>query len=84
MENLKEIPKYTVEELEIRDEDLQGILSMGLVVSGTILRLFCLKKLLRDDPDIRVIYETISPAHLRIVKRDEWEEFREWKTKRKT
>jgi hypothetical protein len=49
------------------------------VVCGTYLDLLRLKKYLAELPDFRVNYNTISSAHLRIVKIDDWDRYVEWK-----
>lgn len=79
MEERKEFRRYTIDELKLEDEDLQMLMTMGLVVSGTYLDLLSLKNYLRDLTEFRVIFNTISTAHLRIVKIDEWEKYIEWK-----
>ena len=70
---------YSIYELKLEDEDLEMLMTMGVVVSGTFLDLLALKKSLEEHPKIRVVYRTISTAHLRIVKRDDWEAFEAWK-----
>jgi len=74
-----EYRRYTIDELKLEDEDLQMIMTIGLVLSGTYLDLLSLKNYLRDKAEFRLIYNTISTAHLRVVKVDEWEEYIEWK-----
>ena len=74
-----EIRRYTIDELKLEDEDLQMVMTMGLVLSGTYLDLLSLKNILRNKEEYRLIYNTISAAHLRIVKIDEWREYQEWK-----
>lgn len=75
----KEYKKYSIDELKLADEDLQMNMTMGVVVCGTYLDLLRLKKYLAEIPGFRVIYNTISSTHLRIVKIDEWELYLEWK-----
>ena len=79
-ENLK---RWTIRDLELADEDLQAIMTMGLTVSGTFLNLLRLKKILDDVPEIHVIYPTISSSHLRIVKKEHWEEWNKWRKNNK-
>ena len=74
-----EYRRYTIDELKLEDEDLQMMMTMGLVLSGTYLDLLSLKNMLRGGTAFRLIYNTISAAHLRIVKIDEWEDYIEWK-----
>ena len=74
-----EYRRYTIEELKLEDEDLQMMMTMGLVLSGTYLDLLSLKNILRGKQEFRLIYNTISAAHLRIVKIEEWEDYLEWK-----
>ena len=74
--------RYSIEELKLADEDLQMNLTMGLIVGGTYLDLLSLKKSLVENPSFKVVYNTISSAHLRVVKVDEWEEYIEWKEKK--
>ena len=77
-----EIRRFTIDELKLEDEDLQMMMTMGLVLSGTYLDLLSLKNQLRDNKMFRLIYNTISASHLRIVKIDEWEEYLEWKKRK--
>ena len=74
--NLK---RYSIKDLEMSDSDLQAIMTLGLTVSGTFLNLLKLKKELDNIPEIRVIFNTISPVKLRVVKYDQWEAFVEWR-----
>jgi len=75
-----EYRRYTISELKLEDEDLQMLMTMGLTISGTYLDLLSLKNYLRDREEFEIIYNTISTAHLRVVKVKEWEEYLEWKT----
>ncbi len=79
MENRPEYRRYTIDELKLEDEDLKMMMTMGVVVSGTYLDLLSLKKNIRDNADFRLIYNTISSVHLRVVKVAEWEDYLEWK-----
>ena len=74
--------RYSIEELKLADEDLQMNLTMGLIVGGTYLDLLSLKKSLMENPSFKVVYNTISSAHLRVVKIDEWDEYVKWKEKK--
>ena len=74
--NLK---RYTIKDLEIADADLQAIMTLGITVSGTFLNLLKLKKELDKIPEIRVIFNTISPVKLRVVKHEQYEEFLKWR-----
>ncbi len=74
-----EYRRYSIDELKIEDEDLQILMTMGVVLSGTWLDLLSLKNYLRDRAEFRLIYNTISNNHLRVVKKDEYEEYLEWK-----
>jgi len=79
MEKKFNLKRYSIEDLELRDADLQAIMTIGVTVSGTFLNLLKLKKILDGVPEIRVIYPTISSTHLRIVKKEYWEEFNKWR-----
>jgi len=77
------LKRYTIQELEIRDVDLQPIMTGGITVSGTYLNLLKLDRVLKSlEPEIRVIYSTFAPCHLRIVKKEDWEEFNRWRKSR--
>lgn len=77
---LQNLKRYTIKDLELADEDLQAIMTMGVTASGTFLNLLRLKKEIgRLEPDIRVIYSTISSEHLRVVKKEDWEEYNVWR-----
>ena len=78
-----QLKKYSIRELEIQDADLQPIMTGGITVSGTYLNLLKLDRILKDlKPDIRVIYSTFAPCHLRIVKKEDWEEYNRWRKSR--
>ena len=77
--NLK---RYSIKDLEMSDSDLQAIMTLGLTVSGTFLNLLKLKKELDNIPEIRVIFNTISPVKLRVVKHDQYEEFLAWRERK--
>lgn len=75
--NLK---RWTIKDLELEDADLQAIMTIGITASGTFLNLLKLKKVLEGlEPEVKVIYPTISSSHLRIVKSDHWEEYLRWR-----
>ena len=78
---LGNLKRYNIKDLELEDEDLKAIMTAGLTVSGTFLNLLRLKKQIDElAPDIRVIYSTFSASHLRIVKKEYWEEWNNWRT----
>jgi len=77
-----EYRRYTINELKLEDADLQMLMTMGVVVSGTYLDLLSLKKNIRDNTEFHLIYNTISSVHLRVVKVEEWEEYIEWKERK--
>jgi len=79
---IADLRRYTIEDLEMKDDDLQMILTFGVTVSGTFLNLLKLKKVLDDLPEIKVIYPTFSTSHLRIVKKEYWEEYNQWRRKK--
>jgi len=82
-EEMKGYRRYTIEELKLEDKDLQMSMTMGLVVGATYLDLLSLKNYIEKLPQFKLVYRTISTAHLRVVKIDEWEEFQEWKREKK-
>ena len=84
MENnrLGNLKRWTIKDLEMSDSDLQAIMTLGLTVSGTFLNLLKLKKELDNIPEIRVIFNTISPVKLRVVKHDQYEEFLAWRERK--
>lgn len=75
------IRKYTFEELkrEMEEEDLLLNTTIGLVIGGTMLDLMRLKKRLGAMAEFKLVYHTLTTAHLRIVKVEEWDRFVEWK-----
>ncbi|GAG98891.1 unnamed protein product [marine sediment metagenome] len=82
MENFEgQIRKYTFDELkrEMEEEDLLMNTTLGLVVGGTMLDLMRLKKRIGAMPEFKLVYHTLTTAHLRIVKVEEWDKFVEWK-----
>jgi len=77
---LGNLKRYNIKDLELADEDLQAIMTVGITASGTFLNLLRLKKQIEAlEPDIRVIYSTLSSAHLRIIKKEYWEEWNNWR-----
>jgi len=80
MEN--KLRSYTIDELELADEDLQMTMTLGMVVGGTYMRLLQLRKLIEDMTEFRVVWKTISSQHLRVVKIEQYEEFVEWKKRK--
>lgn len=81
-EQFRKLKRYTIEELELGDADLQAIMTFGVTISGSFLNLLRLKKVLEGIPEVKVIYPTISSSHLRIVKREYWEEYNEWRKRK--
>ena len=77
--NFGNLKRYTIKDLEMSDSDLQAHMTLGLTVSGTFLNLLKLKKELDKVPEIRVIFNTISPVKLRVVKHEQYEEFLRWR-----
>jgi len=81
--SISNVKRYSIGDLELADEDLQAIMTIGLTASGTFLNLLKLKKEMeRLEPDIRVVYSTISSTHLRVVKKEDWEEYNSWRKKK--
>ena len=75
--------RYTIQDLELEDADLQAIMTLGVTISGTFLNLLKLKKILESlKPEIKVIYPTFSATHLRIVKKELWEEYNLWRKRK--
>lgn len=90
MENLKGqfgilpgVRNYTFDELksEMAEEDLMMNLTLGLVISGTMLDLMRLKKQIVTMTEFKVVYNTLSTAYLAIVKKEEWHKYLEWKNR---
>lgn len=79
------VRKYTFEELksEMEEEDLLMNTTLGLVVGGTMLDLMRLKKRIGAMAEFKLVYHTLTTAHLRIVKVEEYEKFLEWKNEKK-
>jgi len=75
----EEIRTLSVEEITLEAEDLQMIMTFGVTMSGSYHDLLSLKEYLINDPRFKVIWKSISPVHLRVVKRDQWDEFQRWK-----
>ena len=76
---MEKYKKFTVKELQLEDADLMMNVTIGLVVSGTYLDVLRLKKQITEHPDFRVVYNTVSTSHLRVVKYDEYEDYLEWR-----
>ena len=86
MENMSsEIRQYSFSELkkEMAEEDLMFNATAGITVGGTWIDLKRLIHRIECTPEFNVVYKTISTAHLRVVKVNEYEEFLEWKRQRK-
>jgi hypothetical protein len=79
---LEKYKTYTIDELKLEDKDLQMNMTLGVVVSGSFLDLLRLMKNIKNVGGVRVIFQTISNEHLRVVKINQFEEFEEWKAKR--
>ena len=71
--------RYTIPELKLEDEDLQMLMTMGIVIGSTYLDLLSLKNWLERQPQFRVIYRTISTTHLRVVKKEDYEKYLIWR-----
>ena len=81
--DLGNLKRYSIKDLELADEDLQAIMTVGFTASGTFLNLLKLRKQIEClEPDIRVIYSTISSTNLRVVKKEDWEEYNNWRKKK--
>ena len=78
MENIR---RYTFDELkaEMSEEDTLFSGTGAFVIGMTWIDYQRLKKQLEDMPEFRVIYKTFSTAHLRIVKKEQFEEFQRWR-----
>ncbi len=81
---MKEVRTLSVEEITLEAEDLQMIMTFGVTMSGSYHDLLSLKEYLVNDPRFKVIWKSISPVHLRVVKRDQWDEFQRWREARRT
>jgi hypothetical protein len=80
---MKEVRTLSVEEITLEAEDLQMIMTFGVTMSGSYHDLLSLKEYLVNDPRFKVIWKSISPVHLRVVKRDQWDEFQRWRETRR-
>lgn len=77
------IGELSLDEIVIDERDLQSYMTAGIVVSGTNLDLLRLKTVLyqiEEKGDLKIIHFQITPEHLRVVKREEWED---WINKKK-
>ncbi len=79
----EEVRTLSVEEITLEAEDLQMIMTFGVTMSGSYHDLLSLKEYLVNDPRFKVIWKSISPVHLRVVKRDQWDEFQRWRETRR-
>ena len=79
----EEVRTLSVEEITLEAEDLQMIMTFGVTMSGSYHDLLSLKEYLVNDPRFKVIWKSISPVHLRVVKRDQWDEFQRWRESRR-
>jgi len=75
----EEVRTLSMEEITLEAEDLQMIMTFGVTMSGRYHDLLSLKEYLINDPRFKVIWKSISPVHLRVVKREQWDEFQRWK-----
>ena len=80
----EEVRTLSMEEITLEAEDLQMIMTFGVTMSGSYHDLLSLKEYLVKDPRFKVIWKSISTVHLRVVKRDQWDEFQRWKETRQT
>ena len=78
---LEKIRRYTFDELkeEMSEEDTLFSGTGAFVIGMTWIDYQRLKKQLEEMPEFRVIYKTFSTAHLRIVKKEQYEEFQKWR-----
>jgi len=79
----EEVRTLSVEKINLEAEDLQMIMTFGVTMSGSYHDLLSLKEYLVNDPRFKVIWKSISPVHLRVVKRDQWDEFMRWRETRR-
>ena len=77
------VDQIPVGEIVLEAEDLQMIMTFGVTMSGSYRDLLTLKEFLVNDPRYKVIWKSISPVHLRVVKRDQWDEFQRWREARR-
>lgn len=73
------LPRYTMDELKIKFEDLRIDVRMGLYLGGQLGDVLVFRQYLEDLKTIKIIYQTITEGELAIVWKDEWEEFKRWK-----
>ena len=85
METIEGLRKYTFEELkkEMEEEDLLMNTTLGLVIGGTMIDLMRLKKRIDSMFEFKLVYHTLSTAHLAIVKKDDWRKYLDWKEEEK-
>ena len=78
---MEKIRRYTFDELkeEMSEEDTLFSGTGAFVIGMTWIDYQRLKKQLEEMPEFRVIYKTFSTAHLRIVKKEQYEEFQKWR-----
>lgn len=78
------IRRYTFDEMkaEMTEEDALFAGTAAFVISTTWIDYQRLKKYLSDMPEFRLIYKTFATTHLRIVKKDQFEEFLVWRKNR--
>ena len=79
----EEVRTLSVEKINLEAEDLQMIMTFGVTMSGSYHDLLSLKEYLVNDSRFKVIWKSISPVHLRVVKRDQWDEFMRWRETRR-
>jgi len=83
MTHIEGLRRYTFEELkrEMAEEDLLMNITLGLVIGGTMIDLMRLKKQIDTMGEFKVVYHTLSTAHLAIVKKEEWRKYLEWRNR---
>jgi hypothetical protein len=81
MEKMENYKRFSISELKFGDEDLQMLMTMGLVIGGTWLDLLSLKSYIGKLPGFKMVYNTISTSRLRVVKVGEFEDYLEWRAK---
>ena len=80
----EEVRKYSFDEMkaEMNEEDALFGGTGAFVISLTWIDYLRLKKQLEVMPEFMVIYKTFTTTHLRIVKKDQYDEFLEWRRNR--
>lgn len=75
---------YTFDELkeEMTEEDALFAGTAAFVISMNWIDYQRLKKHLSMIPEFRVVYKTFSTTHLRIVKKDQYDDYLDWRKNR--